>query len=187
MLHVTWEWIGIDEPALDVANTVAIEKDVPHDLLEPEGEYRRWARSAASSPGLEPAHPGALVDAQSHLLKLRDDIRAVLHAAASGQPPPGNHVAALNRATAAAPTWLELGDDGALHERARGDAIEQLLAAYARSAIRIAAEGSARLRVCGAPSCGMFYRPTRRQQRWCSVQCGTRARVARHYEPRRRA
>jgi hypothetical protein len=38
MLDVTWEWIAIYEPALDLANTVAVEKGVEHDLLTLDDE-----------------------------------------------------------------------------------------------------------------------------------------------------
>jgi predicted RNA-binding Zn ribbon-like protein len=62
-----------------------------------------------------------------------------------------------------------------------GTPVERLLAEYARSTMAIVADGASTLRVCGAPSCGMFYRPRRRQQRWCSTPCGNRARFARHY------
>jgi predicted RNA-binding Zn ribbon-like protein len=185
MLHVTWEWLGVD-PALDIANTVAISNGEPHDLLEPDGEYERWATEAAArSPLLDAQGSALLITARPEVLELRTRIRHVLAAAAAGEELPGTAVAALNRASRAVPRWLELDADGTVRERARGSAADRLLAAYARSAMEIAAEGSARLRVCPAPSCGMYYRPTRQDQRWCSVPCGTRARVARHYRPRR--
>ena len=186
MLRVTWEWIGIYEPAFDLANTVAVVDGVERDLLEPEGEFERWAKAAASSPRLSPDEAAALLEARSRLLALRGDIRAVIRATAAGERLPHAAVAALNAASAAAPQCLELSRDGALRDRAHGPAVERLLATYARSAMDIAAGGNAAARVCGAPSCGMFYPPGRRQQRWCSVQCGTRARVARHYAAARR-
>lgn len=186
MLRVTWEWIGIDEPALDLANTVAVEKGTEQDLLAPDGEYERWAAAAARSPALAPDEADALLHARPRVLALREHVRAVLRATAAGQPLPPASVAHLNRASTAAPRWLELSDEGELHERARGDPARRLLGTYARSAIAISADGKTGLRVCGAPSCGMYYRPSRSQQRWCSTQCGTRARVARHYQPRRR-
>ncbi|MBD0328655.1 MAG: CGNR zinc finger domain-containing protein [Thermoleophilia bacterium] len=52
--------------------------------------------------------------------------------------------------------------------------------------MKVASGGADRLRVCPAPSCRMLYRPSRRDQHWCSRQCGTRARVARHYAASRR-
>jgi predicted RNA-binding Zn ribbon-like protein len=180
MLHVTWEWLGFD-PALDVANTIAISNGKPHDLLEPAGEYERWATEvAARSPLLDADASALLLDAKPAVLALRARIREVMAATAAGEALPAAAVAALNRASRAAPAWLELDVDGTRRQRSRGGAAERLLAEYARSAMEIAADGGARLRVCPAPSCGMYYRPTRPQQRWCSVPCGTRARVARH-------
>jgi predicted RNA-binding Zn ribbon-like protein len=180
MLHVTWEWLG-REAALDVANTVAVSNGVEHDLLRPSGEYERWAAAAAESPELEPDQADALIAVRARLLELREHIRHVLAATAAGEPPPNASVAELNRVSRECPAWLELDPSGELRQHARGRAPDLLLATYARSAMEIAAEGASRLRVCPAPSCGMFYRPNRERQRWCSQQCGTRARVAHHY------
>jgi predicted RNA-binding Zn ribbon-like protein len=186
MLQVTWEWIG-SEAALDLANTVAVANDVEHDLLAPKGEFERWAEAAAKSPALTLEEAAAVRSTRRRLLELREPIREVVAAAAVGEVPPPAAVAKLNRVTRAAPSWVELGDDGTLRQRSKGTAVERLLATYARSALAIAADGPEGVRRCPAPSCGMFFRPRRRQQRWCSEQCGTRARVARHYRPRRSA
>jgi hypothetical protein len=40
MLEVTWAWITLDTAALDLANTVAVDKGVAHDLLAPAGDYQ---------------------------------------------------------------------------------------------------------------------------------------------------
>jgi predicted RNA-binding Zn ribbon-like protein len=181
MLQVTWEWIALDTAALDLANTIAVDKGVQHDLLAPDGEYERWAQAAAQSPELPPDEAAAITAARSQVFALREHIRAVLHATAADQPLPGAAVAALNAASRKAAQWPELADDRQINQHALGNALERLLARYARSTMELAAGGNASLRVCGAPSCGMFYRPRRRQQRWCSEPCGTRARVARHY------
>ena len=181
MLDVTWEWIALDQAALDLANTVAIEKGVEHDLLEREGEYARWAQAAARSPQLAPEEAAVIARAQTHVLALREHVRAVLKATAAGETLPNRPVAALNDASRAAPEWTQVAADGKVLRRAHGTPVVRLLAGYARSAMEIAADGKSRLRVCGAPSCGMFYRPRRRQQRWCSEPCGNRARFARHY------
>jgi predicted RNA-binding Zn ribbon-like protein len=181
MLEVTWEWIALDKAALDLANTVAVDKGVAHDLLAADGDYEQWAQAAAQSPELTPDEAAAIAAARPRVLALREHIRAVLHATAADQPLPGAAVAALNTASRSTPQWPELGNDRHIEQHALGDAVQRLLAHYARSTMEIAAGGRAKLRVCGAPSCGMFYRPRRRQQRWCSEPCGTRARVARHY------
>jgi predicted RNA-binding Zn ribbon-like protein len=178
MIRVTWEWLGADL-ALDVANTIAVSGGVEHDLLDAEGEYERWARAAGAA--LAPDEAAVLSSARSRILRLRAAIRDVLFAAARGEPLPTSAVDELNRLSRKGATWLELDERGRSHERTAADPVGCLLAGYARSAIEIAAAGSGRLRTCPAPSCGMFYRPTRDAQRWCSVPCGTRARVARHY------
>ena len=187
MLEVTWEWIALDKAALDLANTVAVDKGVTHDLLAPAGDYQRWTQAAAQSPELTPEEAAAIAAARPHLLALREHIRAVLHATAADQPLPGAAVAALNTASRTAAQWPELGHDRQIQQHAFGDAVQRLLAHYARSTMELAAGGRAGLRVCGAPSCGMFYRLRRRQQRWCSEPCGNRARVARHYRAHHRA
>jgi len=184
VLDVTWEWIALDKAALDVANTVAVENGVEHDLLAPDEEYARWAKAAARSPELMPSEAAAIADSRARVLTLRGQIRAVLKATADGKPLPKPAVATLNKASRSAPEWTEIAVDGRIERRAHGGGVERLLADYARSAMEIAAEGTAGLRVCGAPSCGMFYRPRRRQQRWCSEPCGNRARFARHYARR---
>lgn len=76
---------------------------------------------------------------------------------------------------------------------AREGGLDWLLAAIARSAAEIIAEGSnARLRVCSSPACGLlFYDTSRtRRRRWCSMsRCGNRSKVAafsrRHSAPGR--
>jgi predicted RNA-binding Zn ribbon-like protein len=60
--------------------------------------------------------------------------------------------------------------------------LEWLLAAAARSAAEIIAEGlRARLRLCANPKCGLFFYDTSRthRRRWCSMTvCGNRHKVA---------
>ena len=65
---------------------------------------------------------------------------------------------------------------------ARESGLEWLLAAVARSAAEIIAEGAqGRLRICANPQCGLFFYDTSRthQRRWCSMTvCGNRHKVA---------
>ena len=65
---------------------------------------------------------------------------------------------------------------------AREGGLDWLLAAVARSAAEIVAEGSgARLRLCANPACGLFFYDNSRtkQRRWCSMtRCGNRHKVA---------
>jgi len=64
---------------------------------------------------------------------------------------------------------------------AREGGLDWLLAAVARSAAELVAEGaSARLRVCSNPDCGLFFYDTSRtrSRRWCSMsRCGNRHKV----------
>jgi predicted RNA-binding Zn ribbon-like protein len=65
---------------------------------------------------------------------------------------------------------------------AREETLDWLLAAIARSAAEILAEGrQARLHVCANPTCGLFFYDTSRtgRRRWCSMaRCGNRHKVA---------
>jgi predicted RNA-binding Zn ribbon-like protein len=128
----------------------------------------------------------ALERGRRELLELRTAIREVLASVAAGDPPSRRAVDRLNHVSRSAPTWSELDPVNlVLRDRSSARGIDALLASYARSAMDLLANDASRLRRCPAPSCGMFYVSTRPQQRWCSTQCGTRARVARHYSSHR--
>jgi predicted RNA-binding Zn ribbon-like protein len=186
MLHVTWEWLGQD-PALDVANTVAVVQGAERDLIADVAQYERWAAAEAAARGFDNDQAAALVAARSRLLGLRPAVRAVIAAAAAGRELPRGAVAELNRASRAAPEWLELDPATGFPRRGgRGRVRDRLVAVYARAAMRlVAGDAAGEIRICPAPSCGMFYRPGRSDQRWCSPQCGSRARVARYYRAHR--
>jgi predicted RNA-binding Zn ribbon-like protein len=182
MLKVTWEWLGQD-PALDIANTVAIVDGGEHDMVADAAEYERWAGAEAAALGFGGDGMAALVASRSRVLELRAAVRAVVAAAAAGRPTSSSAVAELNRASRGAPEWLELDPvSGDLRRSSRASAADALIATYARAAMSLVGEDDAQpVRRCPAPSCGMFYRPSRTDQHWCSPQCGSRARVARHY------
>lgn len=171
-------------PALDLANTVAISDGDEHDLIASLAEYGEWARVEA---GFLPPGSGNLLERhREELMEARAAVRDLLAAVTAGDDAPPAAVAALNDLSRAAPEWPEL-DPGSWEVHTRTDAgpARALLARYARSAIDLVATEAGRLRRCPAPSCGMFYVRSRGSQRWCSTQCGTRARVARHYRSRR--
>ena len=187
MLHVTWEWLGQD-PALDIANTVSISDGTEHDLIAGMSEYERWAAAEESALGFDPYERSALGAARSQVLALRTAVRAVIAAAADSRELPREAVSALNRASRSAPSWVEL-DPAArrIRSHSRAETTKRLLAAYARAAMTLVADSAGEdIRRCPAPSCGMFYRPGRSDQRWCSPQCGSRARVASHYREHRK-
>ena len=74
------------------------------------------------------------------------------------------------------------GNDWEIQFVASESGLEWLLAAVARSAAEIIAEGPhARLRLCANPRCGLFFYDTSRthRRRWCSMMvCGNRHKVA---------
>jgi predicted RNA-binding Zn ribbon-like protein len=76
---------------------------------------------------------------------------------------------------------LEQNGKWSLEFVAREGGLDWLLAAVARSAAELIAEGaSARLRVCSNPDCGLFFYDTSRtrRRRWCSMsRCGNRHKV----------
>jgi predicted RNA-binding Zn ribbon-like protein len=117
--------------------------------------------------------------------RLHDSLRGTFHALL--------HKEALSR------DWIEPinevlriteGHDELLHQNgkwglefvAREGGLDWLLAAVARSAAELVAEGhSARLRLCSNPSCGLFFydNSRTRRRRWCSMsRCGNRHKVA---------
>jgi predicted RNA-binding Zn ribbon-like protein len=182
MIKVTWEWLG-QGLALDLADTVTVEDGVEHDLIDSRDEYARWAER--ESVFLPHGSARALERGRRELLDLRTAIREVLASVAAGDSPSRRAVDRLNHVSRSAPTWSELDPVNlVLRDRSSAKGIDALLASYARSAMDLLANDARRLRRCPAPSCGMFYVSTRPQQRWCSTQCGTRARVARHYNSR---
>jgi predicted RNA-binding Zn ribbon-like protein len=182
MIRVTWGWLGQDL-GLDLADTVTIVNGVEDDLLERPGEYERWVSAEAAAQALTPGEAEILLKSRIRLLALRGSVRDVIGAVADGGDPSTAAVDALNRASRAAPRWIEIDrETRRLHERSRSSAMANLLARYARSTLELVADPDTNsLRRCKAPSCGMFYRSSRRAQQWCSPQCGARARVARHY------
>jgi predicted RNA-binding Zn ribbon-like protein len=77
---------------------------------------------------------------------------------------------------------LEQDGKWSLEFVAREGGLDWLLAAIARSAAEVVAEGtSSRLQVCSNPSCRLFFYDTSRtrRRRWCSMsRCGNRHKVA---------
>lgn len=183
MLQVTWEWLGM-APALDLANTVAVADGADHDLIGASHDFETWADAEA---GFLPKGWRPLLERhRGDLLNLRVTIRELLAAVTGGERPSPATLATLNGVSGKAPEWLEI-DALSLELRSETSASARaaLLARYARSAMELIALERSNLRRCPAPSCGMFYVSSRASQRWCSIQCGTRARVARHYRARR--
>lgn len=178
-----FRWLG--EPlAVDLANTVMVVRPGESvDLLETPGQLRAWLEAeGARTAGFAVEPERDLAPART----LRDAVRALLEAAAQGRALPSQAVEAVNEVSGGAPVAARLvvaADGSRRVELPSSGSADALLGAVARSAIELLARTPAgELRICGAPSCGMFYLGTRR---WCCSACGNRARAARHYGRRR--
>ena len=180
-----FRWLG--EPlAIDLANTVMVVRDGEDvDLLAEPGDLSLWVEGERERLGAYRVEAGDL----EAVTALRDATRALLAAAAAGDPPPAEALDRVNAASAAAPVTplLAAGGDRLLRVEdadPAGDRV-RLLGTLGRAVIELLGdEELPPLRVCTAPSCGMFYLGARR---WCCSACGNRARAARHYERRRAA
>lgn len=174
--------------AVDLANTVIFGSDQEIDLLSSPAELRHWLE--VEGPWLGTAPPEVVLRL-ADFRDLRDMIRALLAASVGGRAIPPDAVEAVNAASAAAPVYpsIDAADPlapVAVDTTMSGSRTAGILARIARSAIAIAGgPDRMRLRVCGAPRCGRFYRASRAGTIWCSDACGNRARVARYHERRR--
>jgi len=175
-----FRWLG--EPlAIDLANTVmVVREDETVDLIAAPEDLRRWLEAERGRLGEYAFQPAHLAE----IRVLRDAIRELLGATAERRELPAQALDRLNAASAAAPVAPQLNGQLGAVERAEDEAsIDWLSGMLARSTIAVLA-GAEReqLKVCRAPSCGMFFLGARR---WCCSACGNRARAARHYRRRK--
>ena len=175
---------GSGELAIDLVNTLELRRDgTTVDLLADQDGLARWMRQAGGPS--DSGGPGDEVAAEQ-LQALRGHVLAMLGAAVRQRPLPRAAVTAVNRAAAGAPAvvQLEAGELVVRYDASPGDAF---LADVAASAISmVGGPRRDRLRRCGAPGCGRWFVASRPRQRWCSPNCGNRARVAR-FQQRHRA
>jgi predicted RNA-binding Zn ribbon-like protein len=181
--------------AIDLANTLELRRDgTTVDLLADQDGLARWLRHAGGpgSPGGSSGSSGSGGTlggdevAAEQLQALRGHVLALFGAAVRQHPLPRAAVTAVNRAAAGAPAvvQLEAGELVVHYDASPGDAF---LADVAASAISmVGGPRRDRLRRCGAPGCGRWFVASRPRQRWCSPNCGNRARVAR-FQQRHRA
>jgi predicted RNA-binding Zn ribbon-like protein len=175
-----FRWLG-EALAIDLANTVmVVGEGAEIDLLATSDDLRLWLELEKARLGGGVFAGGRLDDFQ----RLRDAVRRLLTAAAVGSRAPDQALAHLNAASSASPVapQLGIGPGGRFEvfEPADGDDRSTvLLAQLARSVIHfLTGTECGQLKICNAPSCGMFFTGSRR---WCCSACGNRARAARHY------
>lgn len=173
----SFNWLGRFPLGVDLADTVRVVGSQEIELLVDERALASWV--AAELPRF-PNATGAL----GHLAEvrtLRDAARQLLLARTAGAPLPHAELRLINDASARCPTFPVLTDDG--HRSSvelNADPLDIFCAAVSRSIMETLDDHDTALAVCQAPSCGMFFVPANRRQRWCSPGCGNRARVARH-------
>ena len=179
-----WPWLGAPL-ALDLANSVAqIRPGVTRDLLDSDEALDGWLDTEGERLPRLARGP----QRYAAFRELRDALHRLLTAAATGERLPPAAIKTVNAASARSAGHLRLAvrGKGSVVEVAGPDTpLDHALSLIARSAIELLAGPECeRLRVCPAPSCGMFFlgRP---DQEWCSSACGNRARAARHYARRR--
>ena len=129
----------------------------------------------------------------NRLRSFRGDVRAVLDAAVSNQPPPATAVEAINAAMKLAPVfdrlaWHESQGFSAVAEHPETQAVEHAMSAVATDVLGlVVGPHGALLARCNAPACGRFLLRTHPRRHWCSTRCGDRVRAARAYERKARA
>jgi predicted RNA-binding Zn ribbon-like protein len=147
---------------------------------------------------LDAAAPEETAAMHRAAIGLREAIRKILDARVAGVPLDPGCIARINEVLAHTEGYDRLepaqdaatgGSDWRIALAARSQGLEWLLAAIARSAAGIVAEGpGAPVRRCANPKCGLFfYDDSRtRQRRWCSMRvCGNRSKVAAHFKRKR--
>src|SRR4051794_29040556 len=160
---VTWDWLG--EPlAVDFANTLKRRGADHVELLVSGEDLARWsALEAPRVPALNTADAERDLDA---VRAVRDDVFAVLRAAAQGEPPLPEAAERLDARARRHPVVAQLGGAPAAPEGLAP--ADELLARVTAAAIGLAREGTEQgLAFCDAPSCGQLFMRERGGQRWC--------------------
>jgi predicted RNA-binding Zn ribbon-like protein len=152
-------------------------------VVESASSFERWL--AGSDLG---SAAGGMALRLGEFRELREAVVAVLEGVAAGSAPPPTAVERINDTGALVPFAPRLetvdGRPVAIDEPSVGDRANDVLAAIARSAIRLAGSSeAARLRRC--PACRGFFLASRPDRIWCGASCGNRVRVARHHARRR--
>jgi predicted RNA-binding Zn ribbon-like protein len=188
----------LGEPlAVELMNTVRVDRDGIHDALEHDAGAAAWLRAVtgriSAEAGTGPGQPDddALRSAAGALRELRNALR-LLAAEATGDPRPPATAPELTRPeaiatlNALAKTWPELawpaGGRPSRAYRARGSAGLAVELIAHQGVELFAGPGQDRLRPCLAPNCLLFFVKNHARREWCSPGCGNRTRVARHYQ-----
>lgn len=163
--------------AVDLADTVRVVGDQEIELLEDDSALDVWITAELSRHPFAREARGRLDDVR----ELRDLIRGLLSAHVRGESLPASGVQTINDTSSRSPSFPVLSPDGDREIiEVNHNEFDLFAAEVARSLIEIISADSSPVARCNAPRCGMFFVPMNSRQRWCSPQCGNRARVARH-------
>jgi len=175
------------QQALAFANTRLDRPAGPVDRLAGRDAASLWLAQDLGYPRQRPLR--AVEHAE--LLGLRDSSRRLIRARGAGIPPPAEDLAAVNRASAAAPRAEQLGADWqrSVQFTATGSSsprdFTELISGLASATIALAANPPASIAECGADDCVMLFLRTDPRRHWHSDRCGNRMRAARSYARRR--
>jgi predicted RNA-binding Zn ribbon-like protein len=177
--------------ALDFVNTVAFRADAAkvQDHLQRAEDVRRWASQAQLPDGVA-ITSGRRVGATAvrHIREVREQLFAVFHAIANGDPIPAHALARVGTALHECSAKRRLSTDG--------DEVRWSWAPSARStdyvlypvltaAVDLLAAGSRGVvRQCEDAGCGWLFldRSNARKRRWCSMaDCGNRNKARNYY------
>ena len=180
-----WNWLG-DHFALDVVNTVQLQRGTYAELINSAAELQEWAElQGARVPEVIPA------DADVDTFRVtRDHILSLLRAVASNMDVPEKSVEHIDDIARRLPVTrrIDIGDGGGVgHVVGTADPIESLRARAASAVIDLLnGPDRDRLALCEAPRCGQLFLQDRPNQQWCCGACGNRARAARHHAKEKR-
>ena len=169
----------LGEPlAIELANTRYGAGDDAFDFLGTAPLALRWLRAALRDEGVDLS--ASEVD---ELRAVRDAIYEVIVARCEGEIPPPWAVAAVNRASAAAPAHAELLWAPGAPPRAQvvfeGAPPATLIARAATSAIELCTQERP-VRRCQGPGCALLFVQDHGRRRFCHDGCGHRARQRRY-------
>lgn len=178
---------GESSVAVDFVDTSYRTRDVGNVDLLIDDETAWWELQSARL--VNNNHP-----VLAATLRLRSALRAAFEAAIEGHLPDNETINELNYFAESVPTSPQLRVvEEALEVETRWHAEfggDPNLGAIARDGLSLLIDHNRvqRLRRCANPECQMIFIAENTKRIWCSSnRCGNRARVARHYQKRRRA
>ncbi len=177
--------------ALDFVNTVSFRADPgrKQELLPRAEDVHRWA-SQAQLPDWAETESGPKVGtaALRHIRAVREQLFAVFHAIASGEPIPADALSRVGSALHDCGAKRRLSVDAAeVHWawRPSARATDTLLYPVLTSATDLLTSASCGMvRQCEDADCGWLFldRSNARKRRWCSMaDCGNRNKVRNYY------